>query len=110
MQLTQVPLTLCVHSRFNTRKTRDGSQVERLADRIRRNGFEPTRALWAVQSNGHYEVFAGGTRMEAARLAELKTVPVFVHEGPTARPRPGSLLPRRSGGQSQPSWLRQRPR
>ena len=83
MEFVQVKLTDCVHSRFNTRKTRDKAQIERLADRIRRNGFEQTRALWAVKPNGNYEVFAGGTRLEAARVAGLETVPVFVHAGVT---------------------------
>jgi DNA modification methylase len=36
-----------------------------------------------VASDDCYEVFAGGTRLEAARRAGLTTVPVFVHEGLT---------------------------
>ena len=70
----------CVHSRFNTRKTRTSEDIDRLADRMRRNGYERTRALWAVAADDRYEVFAGGTRLEAARKAGLATVPVFLHE------------------------------
>ena len=81
IRLLEVPVERCVHSRFNTRKTRDAGQVQRLADRITRNGFERTRSLWAVEMDGQYEVFAGGTRLEAAKMVGLKTVPVFVHEG-----------------------------
>ena len=81
IRLLDVPIELCDHSRFNTRKTRPDDHIDALADRIRRNGFERTRALWAVEVNGRYEVFAGGTRLEATRKAGLATVPVFIHEG-----------------------------
>ena len=82
IRLLDVPIELCDHSRFNTRKTRAARTSSTvLAERIRRNGFERTRALWAVEIDGRYEVFAGGTRLEAARKAGLATVPVFVHEG-----------------------------
>lgn len=81
IELLDVPLTKCVHSRFNTRKTRDAEAVKRLAERIMRNGFERTRALWAVEGDGVYEIFAGGTRLEAAKLAELESVPVMLHQG-----------------------------
>ena len=79
--LVTVPTDSIQHSRFNTRKTRTAGQVQRLADRIARNGFELTRAPWAVQAGEGYEVFAGGTRVEAARLGGLKQIPVFLHEG-----------------------------
>src|SRR5262245_46537992 len=76
-----VPVARCRHSRFDTRKTRPQAQVDRLAERIRRNGFERTRALWALEADGWYEVFAGGTRLEGARAAGLATVPVLLHSG-----------------------------
>lgn len=78
VQLEQVPVTECVHSRFNTRKSRTEEQIQRLADRIQRVGFEATRALWGVRIGGQVEVFAGGTRLEAARVAGLATVPVLI--------------------------------
>lgn len=81
IRLVDADIERCVHSRFNTRKRRDPEQVRRLAERIRRNGFERTRSLWGVEVNGQYEIFAGGTRLEAARIAGLRTVPVFVHLG-----------------------------
>ena len=37
--------------------------------------------MWTIEADGCYEVFAGGTRLEAARQAGMKTVPVFVHDG-----------------------------
>jgi ParB/RepB/Spo0J family partition protein len=83
-EFLEVPVGLCRHSRFNTRKTRPPEQIERLAQRIARLGFERTRAVWAVQApDGFYEVFAGGTRLEAARRAGLETIPVILHVGYT---------------------------
>jgi site-specific DNA-methyltransferase (adenine-specific) len=70
-------------SRFNTRKEHDQERVARLAERMNRNGFELTRALWAYPGDdGLYEVFAGGTRLEAARLANVN-VAIVLHEGYT---------------------------
>lgn len=71
----------CIISRFNTRKTRTPEQVIRLAERMHRQGFELTRALWAYRNGAEkFEVFAGGTRLEAARQAGVK-VPVVLFEG-----------------------------
>lgn len=81
IRLLEVSIDLCVHSRFNTRKSRDPQRVELLTKRIRQNGFERTRSLWGVEVDGRYEIFAGGTRLEAARKAGLPAVPVFVHRG-----------------------------
>jgi site-specific DNA-methyltransferase (adenine-specific) len=50
--------------------------------RIERNGFEITRALWAYAENGKYAVFAGGNRLEAVRQTSHKdNVPLLLHEG-----------------------------
>ena len=70
-------------SEFNPRSSRDEEDVKRLADRIARNGFEITRALWAYQNGDGYKVFAGGTRLEAARRAGIRKVPIVLHEGLT---------------------------
>ncbi len=79
-----VPISSCRHSRFNTRKNRSSDDLKRLAERIKRNGFERTRALWAIHADdGMYEIFAGGTRFEAAREAGLDTIPILKHEGLT---------------------------
>lgn len=70
------------HSRFNTRKTRNREDIEKLAERIRRIGYERTRAVWAMEAGDEcFEVFAGGTRLGAARLTGLETIPVLVHYG-----------------------------
>jgi site-specific DNA-methyltransferase (adenine-specific)/modification methylase len=72
----------CVISRFNTRKNRNDADITTLAQRIERNGFEITRALWVYTENGQYEVFAGGNRFEAvSKTSERNRVPAILHEG-----------------------------
>jgi ParB/RepB/Spo0J family partition protein len=68
-------------SPFNPRRTRDKDSISKLAERISRNGYEVTRALWVYPEGDKYKIFAGGTRFEAAKLALLETVPVVLHEG-----------------------------
>lgn len=83
-KLITVPTARCRHSRFNTRKTRSEAEVDILAERIKRIGFEQTRAVWVVEAqDGAFEVFAGGTRLEAARKAGLETIPAVLHMGLT---------------------------
>jgi len=77
----RLPVEKCVHSPFNTRKTRDPEVIERLAERIKRIGYEPTRAIWVYERQGRYEVFAGGYRLEAARRAGLSTIPAVIYRG-----------------------------
>jgi hypothetical protein len=77
-----VPLDTLRLSRFNARTTRPAASITALAERMRRNGFESSRALWVVPlAEDRYEVFAGGTRLAAAREAALTDVPVLVHAG-----------------------------
>jgi site-specific DNA-methyltransferase (adenine-specific) len=78
-----VPIGRLKISEYNPRKERHKDDITRLAERISRNGFEITRALWAERNGEGYEVFAGGTRLQAARLAMLTEVPVVLHEGLT---------------------------
>jgi ParB/RepB/Spo0J family partition protein len=78
-----VPINHLKISEYNPRKERDKGAVTKLAERISRNGFEITRALWAERNGDGYEVFAGGTRLEAARAAMLTEVPIVLHEGLT---------------------------
>lgn len=80
-RIEHVPISHLSLSRFNTRKTRKQEKVEALAQRIARNGFEITRAVWVYPGGRGYEVFAGGTRFEAANLAGVHLIPVVVHEG-----------------------------
>lgn len=78
-----VPIEKLEISEYNPRSTRSQEDIERLAERISRNGFEITRALWAEKNGDGYEVFAGGNRLEAAKIAGLSEVPTVLHEGLT---------------------------
>jgi ParB-like chromosome segregation protein Spo0J/N6-adenosine-specific RNA methylase IME4 len=78
---TIVPIARLRLSRFNARTQRAAPHITTLAERIQRNGFEVTRALWVYPVDEHYEVFAGGTRLAAVREAGLADVPVLIHEG-----------------------------
>lgn len=81
--IATVPIEQLQLSEFNPRYSRSDEDINRLAQRISRNGFEITRALWVYQNGNGYKVFAGGTRLEAAKRAGCKTVPVILHEGLT---------------------------
>lgn len=80
-RIEEVQIEKLVISKFNPRKLRSKEYVDKLAQRINNNGYEITRALWVYSENEHYEVFAGGTRLEASRIANLQKVPVVIHEG-----------------------------
>lgn len=79
--LLSCPVEKLSHSQFNPRLNRDNAQIKKLAKRMQRNGYEITRALWVYKKDGQYKVFAGGTRLEAARLIELPEVPIILHSG-----------------------------
>lgn len=79
--IKNVPINQLSVSEFNPRYSRNDEDINHLAQRISRNGFEITRALWVYQNGNGYKVFAGGTRLEAAKRAGCKTLPVVLHEG-----------------------------
>lgn len=79
--LAYVPVNELHASPLNPRRTRPEADVQRLAERMARNGYELTRAMWAYQDSDGYAVFAGGTRLEAANRANLDQVPIILHEG-----------------------------
>lgn len=78
--LINVPIEQLAISELNPRSTRPDDDINKLATRIAQNGFEITRALWVYQNGTGYEVFAGGSRLEAAKRAGCKDVPVVLHE------------------------------
>lgn len=80
-EIKEVPVSVLEVSEFNPRKTRPQDYIQRLADRIKRNGFEITRAPWVYREGDTYYVFAGWTRTQAAKLAGLEKIPVVVHTG-----------------------------
>jgi ParB-like chromosome segregation protein Spo0J len=71
----QNPAQLRVHP-LNPRASRPQADIDKLAERMRRIGFEATRAPWIVDGL----VFAGATRVAAAVAAGLTSIPVVVHE------------------------------
>jgi len=77
---TNIPTSKCVVSLFNTRQTAPVDSIEKLAERIKRYGFETTRALWAVRKKDTFEIFAGGLRLAGAKKAE-SNVDVLEHIG-----------------------------
>lgn len=81
--IVTVPINQLKLSRFNPRNTRPNEDIDKLTERISRNGFEITRALWAYRNGNGYEVFAGGTRLEAVKRAGLGDVPIVLHESLT---------------------------
>lgn len=81
--IKNVPINQLSVSEFNPRYSRNDEDINHLAQRISRNGFEITRALWVYQNDNGYKVFAGGTRLEAAKRAGCKNVSVVIHEGLT---------------------------
>ena len=76
----EIPINKCVIASLDERKTRKQEDVSRLAERINRVGFERTRAVWCTFIGGKYEVFAGGTRLEACRKLNLPTIPAIIFE------------------------------
>ena len=68
-------------SPYNPRRSRSEADVKKLAERIDRNGYEITRAVWAYKNEDGYGVFAGGTRLQAAQMAGVESIPVVIHEG-----------------------------
>lgn len=80
-ELRYVPVAELSLSDFNPRNSRPDDTVARLADRMVRNGYEVTRAVWVYKNGNGLEVFAGGTRLAAARRAGLKEIPAWIHTG-----------------------------
>lgn len=82
-RIVHVPVAQCVISEYNPRRTRHKANIDALAQRIERNGFEVTRALWVYPQDDRYHVFAGGNRLEAVKRTTVQDVPVVLHEGYT---------------------------
>ena len=79
--IVHVGVDRCVISEYNPRRTRTKDNIAQLAQRIERNGFEITRALWAYEQDGKYHVFAGGNRLEAVKQTLIHEIPIVLHEG-----------------------------
>jgi ParB family chromosome partitioning protein len=73
-----VPLTKVQPCPFQPRKSFEPEALRELADSIHEQGI--LQPLIVRQSNGAYEIIAGERRWRAAKLINLKEVPVIVRE------------------------------
>jgi len=78
-QITSLPLTKLEPNPLQPRKLFDEEELQTLADSISQHGILQPIAVRKAE-NGFYQIIAGERRWRAARLAELRDVPVVVVE------------------------------
>ncbi len=64
-QVEQIPIDRLVLHRLEPRKVREPEHIQEILESIKENGFDHSRALKVVPENGHFAIFAGGTRYSA---------------------------------------------
>lgn len=74
----EVPIDAILPNPRQPRHTRDDSELENLADSIREHGILQPLVVLPERGDGSHELIAGERRLEAAKLADLKRVPVIV--------------------------------
>lgn len=86
-QVVHLPIEALQPSPTNPRRTFDAAPLAELAESLKSGVQVPliVRTVPAFKSGGvsvpeHYEVVAGGRRLRAGRIAELKTLPCIVRE------------------------------
>lgn len=67
--MTNIPVSKCLLSLLNTRQDATEGVIERLAERIKKDGFDVSRALWGIKAKNKFSIFAGGLRLRAAAKA-----------------------------------------
>ena len=82
-QITSLPLTKLEPNPLQPRKLFDEEELQTLADSIAQHGILQPIAVRKAE-NGFYQIIAGERRWRAARLAELRDVPVVVVEADDA--------------------------
>ena len=75
----EIPLDQCAIADLNERVTRPQENISKLSERISRMGYEKTRAVWCIQKDGMYHIFAGGTRYEACKKLNMPSIPAIVY-------------------------------
>ena len=75
---TTLPVSSIEPNRNQPRKNFDKSELEELADSIKRYGV--IQPLVVQKKNDYYEIIAGERRWRAAKLAKIKEVPVIIKE------------------------------
>jgi ParB family chromosome partitioning protein len=78
-QLIELDINTLIPGRFQPRKTINDDELAKLADSIKSQGIlQPI--IVKNGANNTYEIIAGERRWRAAKLAQLKTVPVVIKD------------------------------
>ena len=64
-QIEQISIDKLALHRLEPRKVREPEHIQEILESIKENGFDQSRALKVVPENGHFAIFAGGTRYSA---------------------------------------------
>ncbi len=82
-----IPVDKLALHRLEPRKVREPEHIQEILESIKKNGFDHSRALKVVPENGHFAIFAGGTRYsailelnkEAEESEKLLEIPCWVY-------------------------------
>lgn len=78
--LNELPISSLRAGKYQPRSNFRLEQLQELADSIAQNGIMQPILVRPVDNEGNYEIVAGERRWRAAKIADLKTVPVIVRE------------------------------
>ncbi|MBQ1547623.1 MAG: ParB/RepB/Spo0J family partition protein [Lachnospiraceae bacterium] len=77
--ITTLPISKIEPNKLQPRKTFDEDKLNELADSLKQHGIvEP---LVVLKKEGYYMIISGERRWRAARIADIKEVPVVIREG-----------------------------
>ncbi|MBM3617102.1 MAG: ParB/RepB/Spo0J family partition protein [Alphaproteobacteria bacterium] len=79
MPTNELPIGDLRPGKYQPRRAFKPDQLQELADSIARNGIMQPIVVRAIDG-GNYEIVAGERRWRAAKLADLKTVPVLIRD------------------------------
>lgn len=78
--LSELPISALRAGKYQPRSNFKLEQLQELADSIAHNGIMQPILVRPIDNEGNYEIVAGERRWRAAKIADLKTVPVIVRE------------------------------
>ena len=77
--ITTLPISKIEPNKLQPRKTFDEDKLNELADSLKQHGVvEP---LVVLKKEGYYMIISGERRWRAARIADIKEIPVVIREG-----------------------------
>lgn len=76
----ELPVSALRGGKYQPRSNFRLEQLQELADSIAQNGIMQPILVRPIDNDGNYEIVAGERRWRAAKIADLKTVPVIVRE------------------------------